>query len=390
MRQFKIRCAWLAFVTLASCRRDEPSTHQMPRAEPPPPPTTAQLQAPAVNVGPSSTASATTDKPILTPEEEKRRATFDASLARGRRAARNGRHAEAISAFTEAVKANPQDPRALAERGHAKLLADDPDGAKDDLDDALLRSADPDLLSQIWFNLGLVREKTKKDDDSVRVAFANAHLLKPSAATRSKLAGKSTCTVEITRDGLEPMVAADGWLEVYDIVGPSPQRAELVKDKPATDKLASTLICSSDIADELCSETEPFRLLRNHLLYFDQVFWVIPRKKKNQFWVYSAGSAGCWPARCTGLMTVDATFEGDIARFRLHNDGSLSAFEGGEVNDEGRCKDGVSWTDEIFLDMTTGNPIASVRWTDRSQTTIRVEGRKVILSGGGCNERLSL
>ena len=70
-------------------------------------------------------------------------------------------------------------------------MQNDTEGATNDLESAMMLASDPDLLSPIWFNLGLVREKTK-DDEGARVAFANAHLLKPSAATRARRAGKSS------------------------------------------------------------------------------------------------------------------------------------------------------------------------------------------------------
>lgn len=387
---FLLALAALAF--LGACRRDDPPPPRQD-ATAAPPPAASPTSPPASTEPPAPSASAKTgiEKPKLSAEEQKRRALFEAALGRGRKAAREGRYEAAIAAFDEAAKADPGDPRAPAERGHAKLLAGDLQGADVDLEDALLRSGDPDLLSQIWFNLGLAREKTPQLEEGARVAFANAHLLKPSAATKSKLAGRSTCTVEIQKQGLDDLQSADGYRGLFDLVGRPEEREDLGDEKPKTEERAREMLCAPDHFDERhCRDDAPFSLSREYMMYTWTVIWVFPRKEKNRFWVDVAGRAGGWPARCTGSTGIEATVEGGIARVRTHNDGTDAAFEGGEFNDEGRCKDGVGWTEETFFDLGSGKAIASVRWADRSQATIRVEGRTVVVSGGGCNERISL
>jgi hypothetical protein len=123
-------------------------------------------------------------------------------------------------------------------------------------------------------------------------------------------------------------------------------------------------------------------------MYTWNAVWVFHRATKNQFWIYDAGRAGGWMQNCTGSTSTRGSVEGDVLRVRIHNDG-VDAAPDGASNDEGRCKDGVSWTDETFFDASTGKAIAAVRWIDKSRATIRVESRSISVSGGGCNERLS-
>jgi hypothetical protein len=74
---------------------------------------------------------------------------------------------------------------------------------------------------------------------------------------------------------------------------------------------------------------------------------------------------------------------------RIQNDGKDAAFDG-EVNDEGRCKDGAGWAREEYFDARTGKGLVSAYWLGKSGATIRVEGRAVVVEGAGCKERIAL
>lgn len=135
----------------------------------------------------------------LTEEERAKRLRHDEAMRRGRAATAAKQYQEAITAFTAALSAQESEPRALAERGYARLLEGTSlDAAARDLDDAASRTRDPKLLAQIWFNRGLIEEK-QGDEDNALSAFQRADKLAPSAAAKRKIAGRSGCGVQVER-----------------------------------------------------------------------------------------------------------------------------------------------------------------------------------------------
>jgi hypothetical protein len=88
------------------------------------------------------------------------------AVARGRAATLGERYAEAIAAFDAALAAEPHDPRALAERGYARLRAGELDAAAFDLRSARRRTTDPALLRAIEHNLELVAEQWASGDST--------------------------------------------------------------------------------------------------------------------------------------------------------------------------------------------------------------------------------
>lgn len=366
-------------VLLASgCRRPAP---QEADAAPPTSTTAPPAVSASASAAPAAMARDRKDKP-LTEDEKKRIATHEAAIARGRKATRDKDYQKAIVAFSEAATADPSDGRALAERGFAKLLQGDLQGADNDLEAAMALTSDPELLSAIWFNLGLTREK-EKDEEGARVAFANAHLLKPSAATRAKTAGKPTCTVEVRRANLTDLTSAAGWMGLHRILGPS-QHDET--PAPRNEQEAEAQVCVG--SRETCAEDAVFSVMRDYMMYTWNQPWVFPRGKR-LFWVYNSGSRiGGWEARCYGHKDTEASVEQGLIRVRIWNDGRGAAFDG-EVNDEGRCKDAPGWTTEDYFDAKTGKALASIHWMGSSGAKIRVERRAVVIQGAGCDERIA-
>ena len=142
------------------------------------------------------------------PHPEVDRAAYRAGMRTGRKATDAKRYAEAVTAFDAALVAKPGDPRALGERGFAKLLeGSDLDGATRDLDLAASGTKDTKMLSMIWFNRGLVAEK-RGDNFNAAAAFMIANQLRPTAAAQAKLAGKAGCPVTVDRFREIPMHAA--------------------------------------------------------------------------------------------------------------------------------------------------------------------------------------
>ncbi len=121
---------------------------------------------------------------------------YQKALGAGRGLTKAGKYAAARKAFSAALDAQPDDARAFAERGYAALLAKDYDSAQRDLDRAVAGGGDRRLRAQTFFNLGLVREELNQDSTA---AFALSNFLQPTSAAQNKLAGKSTCPIEVKR-----------------------------------------------------------------------------------------------------------------------------------------------------------------------------------------------
>ena len=162
--------------------------------------------APPVPAVGSGSAVAPVVKPVAKappPEDPKARAAYRAGMRKGRKATDAKKWAEAIDGFNAALAAKPADARALGERGFARLLeGKDLAVASADLDQAAKGTKDPKLLSQIWFNRGLIEEK-RGNELNATAAFVVANSLRPTAAAKAKIAGKAECPVIVTHDERE-------------------------------------------------------------------------------------------------------------------------------------------------------------------------------------------
>jgi len=137
-------------------------------------------------------------------------------MARGRAATRAGEWAKAFAAFDAALAAKPGDARAYAERGYARLLEGrDLLRARADLDRAAAETVDDKLLSQVWFNRGLVDERSAAAGDA-RVDFYFANRFAPGAAARAKLGAEKVCPVLLERPNYAAFkTQAPDWLLLW-------------------------------------------------------------------------------------------------------------------------------------------------------------------------------
>ncbi|MEZ4466806.1 MAG: hypothetical protein R3F60_01425 [bacterium] len=114
-------------------------------------------------------------------------AEIKALLAAGRKATSEKRYPEALAAFDRILTLDATHARARGERGYARLAAGDLDGADADFTQAIADAGgDAKVQAAAWFNKGLVAEK-RGDAAAARAAFQQAHTLRPSKATASKL-----------------------------------------------------------------------------------------------------------------------------------------------------------------------------------------------------------
>jgi len=150
-------------------------------------------------------------------DDPKAREAYRLGMKKGRKATLAKSYKEAIAGFDEALAAKPNDSRALGERGFARLLeGSDLDAAKRDFDLATGGTNDPQLLSELWFNRGLIEEK-RGSAENATAAFVVANTLRPSKAAQAKIAGKAACPVTTSRSlsiegELAKTVEAKSWL----------------------------------------------------------------------------------------------------------------------------------------------------------------------------------
>jgi hypothetical protein len=123
---------------------------------------TALPVTPPSSVPQSRAEPSAAQKPAKSPLDAAAKAKaklYLSALGRGRKATVKKDYGAAVAAFDEALKLEPRDARALAERGYAKYLAGDLDGGAQDFSLATPLASDPKLRAQIAFNQGLVAKK---------------------------------------------------------------------------------------------------------------------------------------------------------------------------------------------------------------------------------------
>jgi hypothetical protein len=181
----------------------------------------------------------------LSDDEKKGYGVYIDALGHGREATRKKDAKGAIKAFDEAYAAKPGDARAQGERGYARFLAKDNEGALKDLYAARVRAVSPDVEAQIWMNVGLV-EDALHHDEAARYAYTRVQSMRPSSRAGMRLIGQSTCDARIER-AVKPGKTYAGWLAAWRGFEAQHVAAwrEGAKPKVATDDDAQKAICGT-------------------------------------------------------------------------------------------------------------------------------------------------
>jgi tetratricopeptide (TPR) repeat protein len=135
-------------------------------------------------------------------------------LREGRKATLAKEYEEARTAFTRCIDVSKANGRAISERGYAAMLANQLELAEADFDDARRLTTDSKLLAQIWFNIGLVREKHGEIDNAL-VAFSQSYQLSPSKAAKDHMAAKPVPCKDANGQAAKPGTSFPNWASVY-------------------------------------------------------------------------------------------------------------------------------------------------------------------------------
>jgi hypothetical protein len=127
--------------------------------------------------------------------------TYLAELSAGRKATLAKDYEQAEAHFSKSLEALPDDPRALAERGYARLLANKLPEADADLAAATQRAPSSAVLVQIVHNRMLVARQ--RGDEAAAKRF-EAEKKKLKAGRR--LPSGVTCNSDVSDSDLEPIV----------------------------------------------------------------------------------------------------------------------------------------------------------------------------------------
>jgi tetratricopeptide (TPR) repeat protein len=372
-----------AVAALAACRSSsgDAAPHASAQAAPsvtkPPPPEAGAAQAAATESRDGSAA-------LLTPAEARAVAGYRSAMRAGREATRDAHFDAAEAAFGEALTARPGDARALAERGYERLLAGSLEDASRDFERALAGGVPPQLTSQVFFNMGLLREKQGKPD-AARAAFAIADAVAPSAAAKKKLAGRSACTadVELGDDPRDALTLAADFADLAKQIGPA---KDLGSPKASVCIQTHTAIAEPD-AIGVCDGPPPWVLAHHHLSFIENAYFVVPRKGGL---AYYQAMVGGWPAHCTSLPSYEPTLEGDLLHLHETFDGAMAALDESAPIPPGAmqlpCIDVVGYESHAFFDPDTGRRLLEVRMPAKvPRPTVTIASGKVTLSGAGCD-----
>ncbi len=195
-----------------ACKNSKPSPQGSSSATPQPAASSSVTPAtpPTIGVDASTanhvtTAAAPQAKPTPLDEAGQRTArAYLSALARGRKATVAKDYAAADDQFTKCLDLLPKDPRALAERGYARLLAGQLQEAKNDLTAAEHSAPNSMLKRQIVHNLMLVARKQGDDRAAQRWETEKKRI-----DEARRVVGDIECTLEVNSSDLEPMVVED-------------------------------------------------------------------------------------------------------------------------------------------------------------------------------------
>jgi hypothetical protein len=396
LRRASLLLALPVLGALVGCKDDAPPSGPSP----------AKSAAPFSTAKPSTSASGVAAAPsasgaTIGDEQKAKLKAYGAAMEKGRKATREKDWPTAIASFGLALSHRPGDVRALSERGYAKDLAGDFDGALKDLRKALGAARSADLQAQIWFNIGLA-EEGRKDDEAARIAFAKSNELRPTKQAQAKLAGKApACTAASVDRSYAPGSEYAGWLPAYQgLVGRYRARNPGLPIADATtDEEAKALLCKA----QGCVGEGPWIVSVGDAAVLTELHVIVPApgdaKKLLAFEEVGEGIGGsCAYVDQVVIKGGDplqvhvSSADRDVVYVRKGATGEMQEctkdFDGCEV----ACMPGEWQERDLFFDVAKKRRVVAIDQTGTGAKKLvdvsRAKG-EVVLAGQGCDQRVS-
>jgi hypothetical protein len=370
-------------ISLAACGTCEEKTAPAPAPAPPKP------TAVVVDAGP---------QPATKVEIVKKRENLRA-LEKGRKATVAKDWKAAIVAFDEAVKIDPSDARAYAERGYAHLLqGDDLDAAEMDFARAAELTKDASLLTQIWWNHGLLDEKRDAKDNAL-VDFWIADQVKPNPAAKAKIAGKRVCPLRAApppNAGGKLVLDAPDWLGLANTA--ATERDDL-EARPKSAEEARLVMLGTSAEPALPAIATAGSAGHGRAVY------VVGKHGRGLRGVYVGGE---WGGRCPGEISFEmVAVKGSIAHVRgrelmeggysfmcTYENGDHHRCSDGDMNDDkigkqSYCAGGTPTVRDVAVDVEAGRVLATIERPELAKdATVKLVDGGLQLSGLECADRV--
>jgi hypothetical protein len=353
--------------------------------------------APTSSNAPGKAKKPNTEKKPLTEAERAQYKAYHAALAQGRKSTLAKDYPAAIKAFDAALAQKEGDPRALSERGYARLLGKDWKAAREDLDKSAQGTKDNKLLATIWYNQGLISDALG-ESASAQLYFARSNALNPTKAAQSKLDGKSKCSARLDRTE-KPGTLASSWTEAFS------QMVDDLKKRGGedpglqfkTDIEVKRTICESD-----CTGSGPWVVQIGGALTGERFVVATAAGSKLAVHALPEFSFGI----CGGELSHEVT-TGALLRVRTQTTsfirgyvkevkGAMVPCDDGDAAETcfGACAGGLTSEDYAFIDLGKNARVLLVSTDDNESgapvATVRETGGTVSVTGGGCTESIKV
>lgn len=381
-RQFALALVLLALES-SGCRSKPPPTQGDEAC-----PARVTPSAPSASAAPAPSARVATEATSVAPP------AAAPALARARKLQSEGNREAAAAAFVEAAgTAEKLDLRAVVE--HAWMVFQQ-DAEDENLEVEFLAgtgSEDRELAAQSWYNLSRLHAARKRLE-AERAALTRSLALRDNSVVRQRLAGRSTCVLEVgTRSlGVQPQVVSgwEGVCEALSFCFPGEQ----INSKEARKRACVECSMSAAEPDKShgCAGDGPWTASFGYLHFSYSTAWIAPLGNERFF--VSSTREGSWPAICRGSSSPSWEQVGGLGHVTLTAH-EMVVLRGRSVPqgdpENGGCVEAPETVSHGVYELATGKLLAAFQTSDGSVgSRVDVTGRRVSMQGGGCDGHMPL